>query len=104
MKRLLQDVFPDDLPVLTSDSHVRYSSGAKHWIIIDDRYLQSSYVNRDPGSKINLWCEPNCLMKQKETIADALVGAATAIVKKLQPQDANTPKRVSSATNIKSLQ
>ena len=37
--------------------------------------------------------------KQKETITDALVGAATAIVKKLQLQDPNTPKRASSDTD-----
>ena len=180
MKRLLQDSFPDDLPALTSDFYVGYfepPSGAKRWIV-DDRDLQSLYANRDPGSKINLWCEPKLPddnsnsgsssepaakkkkgttresieletdtvfeqlkekhpdmenpklrlwakviqsghwedydspppiplitgpktkpKQQKDTIADALVGAATAIVKKLQPQDANTPKRVSSATD-----
>ena len=60
LNRLLQDAFPDDLPALTSDFYVGYfepPSGAKQWII-DDRDLQSLYANRDPGSKINLWCEP----------------------------------------------
>ena len=42
---------------------------------------------------------PKTKSKQKETIADALVGAATAIMKKLQPQDPNTPKRASSDTD-----
>ena len=178
MKRLLQDAFPDDLPALTSDFYLGYfepPSGAKRWII-DDRDLQSLYANRDPGSKINLWCEPKLPeaesstdsgkssqpaakkrkgttresieletdsvfdqlkgkhphmenpklrlwakviqsghwedydnpppiplitgpkikpKQQKETFTDALVGAATAIVKTLQPQDPNTPKRSS---------
>ena len=60
MKKLLQDAFPDDLPALTSDIYVGYfepPSGAKRWIV-DDRDLQSLYTNHDPGSKINLWCEP----------------------------------------------
>ena len=180
MKRLLQDAFPDELPALTSDFYVGYfepPSGAKRWII-DDRDLQSLYAKRDPGSKINLWCEPKLpeengdgsgasaqpaakkkkgttresievetesvfeQLKEKhpdmenpklrlwakiiqsghwedydnpppiplitgktkpqprnESIADALAGAATAIVKVLQPQEANTPKRISSATD-----
>ena len=179
MKRLLQDAFPDDLPALTSDFYVGYfepPNGAKRWIV-DDHDLRSLYANRDPGSKINLWCEPKLpeenvddsgtssqpaakkkkkgttresieveidsvfeqLKKKhpdfdnpklrlwakiiqnghwedydnpppiplitgktkpqpcKESIADALAGAATAIVKVLQPQEGNTPKRVPGA-------
>lgn len=49
------------LPAFTSDFYVGYfepPSRAKRWII-DGRDLQSLYANCDPGSKINLWCEPN---------------------------------------------
>ena len=169
MKRRLQDSFPDDLPALTSDFYVGYfepPSGAKRWII-DDRDLQSLYAKREPGSKINLWCESKLpeenhddtsqpapkkkkgttresietetdfVFRQlkenhpdmenpklrlwakliqnshwedydapppiplitgekkprKESVADALTGAANAIVSVLQPQQANSPKR-----------
>ena len=175
LKTLLQHAFPDDLPAMTSDFYVGYfepPSGAKHWII-DDRDFGSLYANRDPGSKINLWCEPkvpdehaddSCSSSQpaskkkkgtnreslegetdvifeqlkkkhsdmenpklrlwakiiqsgrwedyenpppiplitgktsqkKESVAEALTGAAKAIVKVLQPKECNTPKRVSS--------
>ena len=81
MKRLLQDAFPDDLPALTSDFYVGYfepPNGAKHWIV-DDRDLRSLYANCDPGSKINLWCEPKL---PEENVDDSGTSSQPAAKKK----------------------